>query len=219
MEITWLGQSCFRIKTTHGIVITDPCSPETGYPLGKITARIVTVSHAHKDHNYTQGVGGEFKIIYRPGEYEISDILIFGVATFHDAEAGKLRGKNVVYRIETDDLSVCHLGDLGHALSAAQVEQLDNCDVLLIPVGGGSTINATEAAAIVRQLAPKVAIPMHYKTPQSKNTLEPVDRFLQEMGAAASIPQPKLSITRSSVPETTQVVLLDYPHPNQTPGA
>jgi L-ascorbate metabolism protein UlaG (beta-lactamase superfamily) len=219
MEITWLGQSCFRIKSTHGIVITDPYSPETGYTLGKITARIVTVSHAHHDHNYTQGISGEFKVIDRPGEYEVSDILIFGVATFHDAEQGKQRGKNVVYRIETDDLSVCHLGDLGHTLNAAQIEQLQNCDVLLIPVGGTYTINGTAATEIVRQLTPRVVIPMHYKTPQSNPALEPVDRFLQEMGASTVVPQPKLSITRSIVPETMQVVLLDYPHTAQTDSA
>jgi L-ascorbate metabolism protein UlaG (beta-lactamase superfamily) len=215
MEITWLGQSCFRIKSTHGIVITDPYSPETGYTLGKVTARIVTVSHAHKDHNYPQGISGEFKVINRPGEYEISDILIFGVATFHDAEQGKQRGKNVVYRIETDDLSICHLGDLGHTLNAAQVEQLQNCDVLLIPVGGVYTVNGTVAAEIVRQLTPRVVIPMHYKTPKSNPALEPVDRFLQEIGAGTAVPQPKLSITRSSVPETMQVVLLDYPQAPQ----
>jgi L-ascorbate metabolism protein UlaG (beta-lactamase superfamily) len=216
MEITWLGQSCFRIKTTHGIVITDPCPPELGYPMGKLTARIVTVSHAHRDHNYVQGIGGEPKVIDRPGEYEISDILIFGVATFHDAEQGKQRGKNVVYRIETDDLSVCHLGDLGHTIAAAQIEQLQNCDVLMIPVGGMFTVNGTTAAEIVRQLTPKAVIPMHYKTPQLKMELETVDRFLQEMGASSAVPQPKLSITRSSVPETTQVILLDYPHTVQT---
>jgi L-ascorbate metabolism protein UlaG (beta-lactamase superfamily) len=204
MEITWLGQACFRIKTTHGIVLTDPFPPDMGYIMGKITPRIVTISHEHHDHNYTQGVQGEFKIINRPGEYEISNILIFGIAAFHDAEQGKQRGKNIMYRIETDDLSICHLGDLGHQLSAAQVEQLQNCDVLMVPVGGVFTVNGTGA--------PKIVIPMHYKTPVLKTDLEPVDRFLQEMGATAAVPQPKLNITKSSVPETTQVVVLDYPH-------
>lgn len=212
MEITWLGHSCFRIKTTHGIVITDPYEPKVGYTLGKPTARIVTVSHDHHDHNYVEGVTGEFKVINRPGEYEISDILIFGIATFHDTEHGNQRGKNVMYRIETDDLSVCHLGDLGHPLSATQIEQLQNCDVLLVPVGSVFTINGTAAAEIVRQITPKVVIPMHYKTPQLSFELEPVDRFLQEMGATNAVPQPKLNITRSNAPETTQVVLLDYPH-------
>ncbi len=212
MEITWLGQSCFRIKTTHGIVITDPCPPDLGYPPAKLSARIVTISHNHHDHNYVQNISGEFKTIYRPGEYEISSILIFGIATFHDAEQGKQRGKNIVYRIETDELSVCHLGDLGHSLNASEVEQLQNCDVLLVPVGGVFTVNGSEAAAIVRQITPKIVIPMHYKTPQLKTELETVDRFLQEMGAAAAVPQPKLNITKSTVPETTQVVLLDYPH-------
>ncbi len=217
MEITWFGQSCFRIKTTHGIVITDPFPPDMGYTIGKIAAKIVTLSHSHHDHNYVQNITGEPKIIYRPGEYEISNILIFGVATFHDAEQGKQRGKNIVYRLETDDLSICHLGDLGHPPNAAQIEQLQNCDVLMIPVGGVYTINGSEAAAIVRQLTPRVVIPMHYKTPHLKTELEPVDRFLKEIGAASAVPQPKLTITKSSVPETTQVVLLDYPHTQEPP--
>ncbi len=212
MEISWLGQACFRIKTTHGIVLTDPCDPNTGYTLGKITPRIVTVSHDHRDHNYTQGVQGEFKVINRPGEYEISNILIFGIGAYHDTEQGKQRGKNIIYRIETDDLSVCHLGDIGHSLSAAQVEQLQNCDILMVPVGGVFTVNGTGAAEIVRQITPKIVIPMHYKTAASKIQLEPVDRFLQEMGATAAVPQPKLNITKSTIPETTQVVVLDYPH-------
>lgn len=219
MEITWLGHSCFRIKSTHGIVITDPYPPEVGYTLGKLTARIVTVSHDHADHNYVQGIGGEPKVLNRPGEYEISDILVFGIATYHDAEQGKQRGKNIVYRIETDDLSVCHLGDLGHVPNATQAEFLQNSDVLLIPVGGGFTVNGTVAAEIVRQLTPKVVIPMHYKTPVVKADLEPVDRFLQEMGVSSNTPQPKLSITRSSAPETTQVVLLDYPQAPQADSA
>lgn len=211
MEITWLGHACFRIKTTHGIVITDPFPPDMGYTMGKITPRIVTVSHDHHDHNYTQGIQGEFKVINRPGEYEISNILIFGIAAYHDAEQGKQRGKNVMYRIETDDLSICHLGDLGHQLSAAQVEQLQNCDILMVPVGGVYTLNGTGAAEIVRQITPKVVIPMHYKTPALKMELETADRFLQEMGATAAVPQPKLNITKSNIPETTQVVVLDYP--------
>ena len=168
MEITWLGQSCFRIKSTHGVVITDPYSPDTGYIMGKQTARIVTVSHQHPDHNFTQGIGGEPRIVDRPGEYEISNTLIVGINTFHDNEQGKLRGRNVVYLIEMDEISVCHLGDLGHLLNSQQVEQLQHIDILMIPVGGITSLDGAMAAEVVRQLSPKVVIPMHYKTPALK---------------------------------------------------
>ena len=210
MDITWLGHSCFRIKGSHATVITDPYSPGLGYSLGKPTARIVTVSHQHPGHSYTQGIGGEPRLVIRPGEHEISGVLIIGIATFHDEEKGKERGRNTVYLMEVDGVSICHLGDLGHVLTTGQVEELDNVDVLLLPVGGVSTINASAAAAVVRQLEPKVVVPMHYKTEALNRELESVERFLKEMGVKEATPQPKLSITKPSLPVSTQIVLLDY---------
>lgn len=210
VEITWLGHSCFRIKGNQAEIITDPFPPESGYNLGKPTARIVTVSHQHLSHNYVQGVGGDPKLVTTPGEYEISGVLIIGIASYHDAEGGRSRGRNTIYLMEVDGISVCHLGDLGQALTDEQAEEIDNADVLLMPVGGVSTMNAAAASAVVRQLEPKIVIPMHYQTPVLKRELEPVDNFLREMGMAEVAPQPKLSVTRSNLPAPTQVVVLDY---------
>jgi len=210
MDISWLGHSCFRIKGSHATVITDPYSPSLGYSLGKPTARIVTVSHQHPGHSYVQGVGGEPRVITGPGEYEISGILIIGIATFHDAEGGGKRGRNTVYLMEVDEVSVCHLGDLGYVLTAEQAEELGNVDVLLLPGGGVSTINAPAAAEVVRRLEPKVVIPMHYKTQALSWELEPVGRFLKEIGVKEVNSHPKLSFTRTSLPATTQIFLLDY---------
>ena len=210
MDISWLGHSCFKIKGSHATVITDPYSPSLGYSLGKPTARIVTVSHQHPGHSYFQGVGGEPRVITGPGEYEISGILIIGIATFHDAERGGKRGKNTIYLMEVDEVSVCHLGDLGHVLTAEQAEELGNVDILLLPVGGVSTINASAAAEVVRRLEPKVVIPMHYKTQALSWELEPVGRFLKEIGVKEVNSLPKLSFTRTSLPASTQIFLLDY---------
>jgi L-ascorbate metabolism protein UlaG (beta-lactamase superfamily) len=214
MDISWLGHSCFRIRGSRATIVTDPYSKELGYSLGKPTARIVTVSHEHAGHSNVEGVGGQPKprVVNRPGEYEISDVLIIGISTFHDGEGGKKRGKNIVYLMEIDEVAVCHLGDLGHVLTSEQVEDIGNVDVLLLPVGGVSTINAPMAAEVVRQLEPKVIIPMHYKTPALKRELEPVDRFLKEIGAREVNSQPKLSVSKSNLPASAQVVLLDYPH-------
>jgi len=210
MDITWLGHSCFRIKGRQATVITDPYSPDLGYSSGKPTARIVTVSHQHPGHSYVQGVGGEPRLVYRPGEYEISGVLIIGIATFHDTDKGARRGKNTVYLMEVDEVSVCHLGDLGHVLTDEQVEQIDNVDVLLLPVGGVSTIDASTAAEVVRQLEPNVVVPMHYKTEALNRELAPVDRFLKEMGLKEITSQPRLSFTKANLPLSTQVFLLDY---------
>jgi L-ascorbate metabolism protein UlaG (beta-lactamase superfamily) len=212
MDITWLGHSCFRIKGSRATIVTDPYSKDLGYSLGKPNARIVTISHEHPGHCYAEGVGGQPRVVRRPGEYEISDVLIIGIATFHDREGGKKRGKNTVYLMEIDEVAVCHLGDLGHVLTNEQIEDIGNVDVLLLPVGGVSTINAPLAAEVVRQLEPKVVIPMHYKTPALKWELEPVDRFLKEMGAKQVSSQPKLSVSKSNLPPNIQVCLLDYPH-------
>ena len=210
MDISWLGHSCFRIRGSHATVITDPYSPDLGYSLGKPTARIVTVSHQHPGHSYVQGIGGEPRLVTRPGEYEIGGVLILGIATFHDADRGGKRGKNTVYLMEIDEIVVCHLGDLGHVLTAGQVEEIGNVDVLLLPVGGVSTINAPMAAEVVRQLEPKAVVPMHYKTSALSWELEPVEKFLKEIGVKQVEPQPKLSLTKSSLPVSTQVFLLDY---------
>ncbi len=210
MDISWLGHSCFRIKGSNTTVVTDPYSPDLGYSLGKPTARIVTVSHQHPGHSYTQSIGGEPKLVTRPGEYEISGVLIIGIATFHDEEKGEARGRNTVYLMEVDGVSICHLGDLGHVLTTGQVEELDNVDVLLLPVGGVSTINASAAAVVVRQLEPRVVIPMHYKTEALNKELGSVEGFLEEMGLEGVNSQPKLSVTKLSLPVSMQVVLLDY---------
>jgi L-ascorbate metabolism protein UlaG (beta-lactamase superfamily) len=205
-----LGHSCFRIKGSRAVVITDPFPPDLGYSLGKPTASIVTVSHQHPSHSYIQGIGGEPRIVRGPGEYEISGVLIIGIATFHDAEGGRKRGKNTVYLMEVDGISVCHLGDLGHVLTSEQVEEIGNVDVLLLPVGGVSTIDAAMAAEVIRQLEPKAVVPMHYKTPLISRELEPVEKFLKEMGMEQIDPLPKLSLTKSSLPVSTQVFLLSF---------
>ena len=210
MDITWLGHSCFRIKGSQAVIITDPFPPDLGYSLGKPTANIVTVSHQHPSHSFVQGVGGEPRKIQGPGEYEISGVLIIGVATFHDAEGGQERGKNTVYLMEVDGISVCHLGDLGHVLTSEQVEEIGDVDVLLLPVGGVSTIGAPMAAEVIRQLEPNAVVPMHYKTPEINRELEPVENFLKEMGIEQIDPRPKLSVSKSNLPASTQVFLLGY---------
>ncbi len=211
MEITWLGHSCFSVKGKEAVVITDPCHPSLGYSVGKLRADIVTLSHFHPGHCYTEAITSEFKEIRGPGEYELKGTFITGIATFHDAVRGERLGKNTVYLLEIDGMTLCHLGDLGHLPSSELIEAIGDTEILFLPVGGISTIGGSTAAEIVRRLNPKVVIPMHYKTPDLIGNLEPVDKFLKELGIKETVSQSKLSITRSTLPASAQVVLLNYP--------
>ena len=210
MEITWLGHSCFLIRGKEKTIITDPYHPDLGYRLGEPVADIVTLSHFHPGHNYIEGVANEPKLIKSPGEYEIGGIFITGVATFHDNRKGDLRGKNTIYIIETDGITLCHLGDLGHPLAAYLIEEIGDIDILFLPVGEVSTMPIDTAVEIVRQLEPPIVIPMHYKTEAFIGDLSPVDKFLDKMRIRELEARPKLSITSSSLPSSTQTIVLNY---------
>ncbi len=210
MEIVWLGHSCFRIRGKEATIVTDPFDKTLGYPVKKLTANIVTVSHHHPQHSFSEGVAGNPRVISRPGEYEIANVFINGIATFHDNDRGEHRGKNTVYLVQIEEVSICHLGDLGHVPTAEQIEQMSDTDILMVPVGGGATIGATAAVEIISLLQPKLVIPMHFKTEVVKMDLEPLEHFLKEMGLKEVSSQPKLNISKSTLPAETNVVVLDY---------
>lgn len=209
MDLTWLGHACFRIRGREGIVLTDPPDPKSGHAIPKTDAHLVTVSHAHPGHSSMRSVGGEPVVLTGPGEYEVQEILVTGIGTFHDEEQGAARGANTVFAIRVDDLIVCHLGDLGHVLPATAVERVGEVDIVLVPISGADTnLSAAMAAEVVHQLEPKVVVPMSYD-PDVKKKDSPFDRLLHELGVKELTPVPKLSVTRSSIPAELQVVALD----------
>lgn len=215
MEISWLGHACFQLRGKQVTLITDPFSPQQAETLrlGKVNASIVTVSHDHPGHNHTAGVGGNPRVVRGPGEYEISDVLITGVASYHDMKHGQERGRNTIYVIHMDELVICHLGDLGHTLQEEQLEEVADADILLVPIGGSHTITATQAAEVISQVEPRIVIPMHYRASTAEEGVphegpDPLDKFCREMGIETINTQPKLTVNRSSVPTEMQVVLL-----------
>ncbi len=214
MELTWLGHSCFRVRSHRATLVLDPFSPTLGYPMSTdLSAQIVTLSHDHPGHNNAAAVTSTLRVLRLPGEYQVSGTLILGIAAFHDDTEGQKRGRNTIFCIEADGLWVCHLGDLGHLLPEDIVNQITPVDVLLLPAGGGSTFSPAQAAETVTRLEPRVVIPMHYQTPVARPDLATPDRFLKEMGVAeAPPPLPRVNFTRSNLPQDTRVVLLDYPH-------
>ena len=209
MELTWLGHACFRIRAKEATVITDPCDKSTGYSLGRPTADIVTISIHDRAHDYVEGVAGNPRVIDGPGEFEISHVSIVGITTYRGKEKQPESGRNIAYVIELEDLHIGHLGGIGHVPTSDQIEEMSNVDVLLVPVGGGESLDAPPAAETVSLIEPKLVIPMHYKTDIEKQKLDPVDRFLREMGAKSVEAQQKISITRSSLPAETQVLVLE----------
>ena len=209
MDLTWLGHACFRLRGREGVVVTDPPDPKSGHAIPKTEAHLVTMSHDHPGHASLRSVGGEPVVLTGPGEYEVQEILVTGIPSFHDEKKGAERGRNTVFAIRLDDLVVCHLGDLGHALSATDLEKLGQVDVCLVPIGGADTnLSAAMAADVVHQLEPKVVVPMGYD-PEAEKKDTPFERLLHELGVKELTPVPKLSVTRSSLPAELQVVALD----------
>jgi len=216
MDITWFGHACFRLSDRGVVIVTDPFSDDLGYNRPRIRADVVTISHDHPGHNNRVGFRSSPRFFDRPGEYEVKGVFITGIATYHDGRRGAARGINTVFLFDFDGLTVCHLGDLGHVPDQKQVEALSDADVLLIPVGGVHTLDISKAAEVISLIEPRVVIPMHYKTPVEKARLEGLDKFLKEMGLAPLSPQAELSVTRSGLPEETQVIVLDYRVSNET---
>lgn len=210
MDILWYGQAAFKLKGKTTTVVIDPFNPEMmNLKLPKdLSADIVLQTHDHPDHSFVSAVGGEPVVLTGPGEYEIKGVAIVGVGTYHDDKKGEERGRNTVYNIDVDGINIVHLGDLGHLLTDAQVEEIGDTDILLIPVGGKYTIDAKTASQVVASLEPRIIIPMHYALPGLKIELDGVEPFLKEMGAENKEPQPKLSITKDKLPEEPEVVVL-----------
>jgi L-ascorbate metabolism protein UlaG (beta-lactamase superfamily) len=123
---------------------------------------------------------------------------------------GAQRGNNIVYHIQIEEVCICHLGDLGHVPTSEQTEQMSDVDILMVPIGGVATIGATAAVETISLLQPKLVIPMHFKTEVVRMELAPLEPFLKEMGVKEFTSQPKLSVTKSSLPVETNVVVLDY---------
>jgi L-ascorbate metabolism protein UlaG (beta-lactamase superfamily) len=210
MEITWYGLACFRLRSRALTVVTDPFSPQFGLTLPRLRADVVTISHDVPGHNYVAGVRNATHVFDGPGEYEVNGVFFTGVATHHKGKPGE-RQRNTAFVIEFEDLTVCHLGDIGVLPDREQVELLSGADVLLLPVGGGDILDAAKAVEIVTELEPTVVIPMHYALPGLSLKLDPVDKFLKEMGLPRPDPLPSYRVSKADLEgEETRVVLLNH---------
>src|SRR3989344_272530 len=210
MMITWFGQSCFRIEAKEGSILTDPFSKDIGLKPPRIKDDIVTVSHQHFDHNNVGEANPEAFIIQNPGEYEKQGIAVRGIASFHDNKQGVERGLNTIYIFKAEDMTIAHLGDLGHVLTDAQIEAVGDVDMVLIPVGGTYTIDAKTAAQVIGQIEPKIIVPMHYKVPGLNVDLDGPEKFIKEMGLTPEKTD-KFKITKKLLPaEEMKLVIFSF---------
>lgn len=213
MKIKWLGHACFLITTERGLrIVTDPYSVGGGvrYEPVKEAADIVTISHGHSDHNNASAVTGSPEIIKAIGTREVKGITVKGIATHHDQSAGKERGSNVIFCFSIDGIELCHLGDLGHALTAQQIADIGNVDILLVPVGGFFTIDFLVASTVCDDLKPSVIIPMHYKTTKLDYPVAGVGDFINGKKNVKHANSSEVRYTRDTLPGVAEIVVLQH---------
>lgn len=209
MQIYYLGHSSFKIVNASGeVLVTDPYPPEIGITMPKVSASAVTMSHDHYDHCYVRGVGGNPAVIDVAGSHIAGGYKIEGINSFHDNSGGQKRGKNIIFKIMSDGLTLCHLGDLGQNFSQSLADEIGQVDVLFIPVGGNYTIDGQEAAKYISAIAPKIAVPMHYLVDNLNINIEGPQKFFKALPADAGIVNKDVLQITSLQEERTQVVVL-----------
>jgi len=210
LEITWYGHSCFRfMERGMASVVTDPFdADEIGYAPLKLKADIVTSSCDMPGHRNLSAVKGSPFEILGPGEYELGDVFITGVQT-NGKKKKDGEVNNTLYLIDYNGVTVAHLGNMNRVPSQTEIEALGDVNIALVPVGGGSGLNASKASEIISLLDPNLVVPMHYKTPDCKVELDKLDKFLKQMGVKEVDPQDSLKIdSAKSLDENTKVVVL-----------
>lgn len=214
MRARWFGQSAFLLTGAEGTVMIDPFGPsiealrarlQFDYPsVQDVAADVVLVTHDHPDHNGVEAVVGEPTVIRTAGTHDSPIGEVVGVAGEHDPVAGTQRGPNTLFTFTLDGVRVAHLGDHGQReLRPEQQEALGAVDLLLVPVGGGPTIDAAGAAEIAERLQPRWIVPMHYRT-EALDFLEPVDGFVERFDTVTRLDEPEVDF--ASAPEGVVVL-------------
>ncbi|MEM2213489.1 MAG: MBL fold metallo-hydrolase [Candidatus Nezhaarchaeales archaeon] len=213
IEIRWHGHACFEVKNHVALVVDPHDGTSIGLKPPSAKADIVLISHKHFDHAdglpYVKKNGTV--VIDKPGNYEVKGVKIVGIPTYHDESRGAKRGSNIVYLFEIDGIRFCHLGDLGHVLSEEQARFLRPVDVLMIPVGGTFTIDARQANDVIKQLSPRLVIPMHFKIPGLNLPITSVESFIAGKENVERVPSNTYRLSREIIPAKLKIVVLSPP--------
>ncbi|NLB34895.1 MAG: MBL fold metallo-hydrolase [Elusimicrobia bacterium] len=208
MKISWYGQAMTLIETLEGLrIVSDPYGEGTGYKVPGLRADMVSVSHDHFDHNAVETLKGSPVLINKEGDREISGVSFRGVSSFHDTEKGAARGLNLIFRIKADNITIVHMGDIGHVIDSDTASLLRPCDILILPVGGIYTVDGDGAFAIVEKLRPSIIIPVHYNTPKNILGLGAADNFIEKFMDVRS--GDELVVDRKSLPKMPVVYQLN----------
>jgi L-ascorbate metabolism protein UlaG (beta-lactamase superfamily) len=218
MEITWFGRTSVRLRGRDVVVLADPYQSVVGATGRGVTADIVTFSHPDdaplpkakgrrsRDGKTVLPTSLEYTFVLDgPGEYEVRDVLLTGVRTWRDEQRGALRGAQTAFVVELDGLHTIHLGDIGHLLTEEKLSDIGPVDIACVPIGG--SLSATKAAELVAQLDPKIVVAMPVCDDEAA-CADALAKFFHEMGGEPT-PQPKLSVSISTLPDETTAVLLE----------
>ncbi len=212
MQIKYLGHSSFLLKSKDARVVTDPFDEKIGIKFPKTEADIVTVSHHHPDHDKSKQIVGDPLVIDWPGEYEKMGVRIFGFKSYHDKEKGAQRGENILYKIEMEEISILHCGDMGVVPEQELLDEIGDVDILLVPVGGFYTIDASDAEEVIKKIEPSIVIPMHYNTPEKDQKvfgkLSGVEEFLKKSGIEKVEPVDQLTVKKENLEEEMKIIVM-----------
>jgi L-ascorbate metabolism protein UlaG (beta-lactamase superfamily) len=208
MRVEWYGQSAFHLSTDEQSVAIDPFADMSAMaasrgmqfdypPISGVEADLLLVTHEHIDHNGVEAIVGEPTILRSTaGTLESPLGEVTAIASEHDEQAGTARGPNTIFVFELDGVRVCHMGDFGQSeLREEQAAAIGKVDLLIVPVGGGPTIGAEQASAIVERLAPRWVVPMHYRTPRI-GFLETVEAFLEAAADVERLDSPTFELSQ-----------------------
>ncbi len=206
LQIRWHGHSCFGI-TNEITLVTDPHDGKSiGIHAPNVTGDIVLVSHDHYDHNSVKSVEKEgAKIITDTRKRNIANVEIKGIESFHDGCRGEKRGNNIIYKFTMEDITFCHMGDLGHDLDEDTVQKIGDVDILFIPIGGTFTLDAKQAWRIIKKVKPRIAVPMHYKIGGLSLPITGIEPFLEENNYEILKVGNEIDIEKEDLPEEPEI--------------
>ena len=215
MQITWYGQSCFKIVSGQTTIILDPFNKNNGLtpPRGKADLLLVSDSLLSED-DYSQIDAGF--VVSGAGEYEVGGIHINGMSVFNYSDNNEVIKQSTMYVFDIEGVKICHLSDFSKDQISEFMDKIGQIDILMLPVGGDyktsfgkiKSLNYEKAVEVVSEIDPRVVVPMNFKVPKLKIDLEDVSKFAKAIGVSDSVFVDKYTVKKRDLPSEGQDVVL-----------